>query len=648
MAGTLIDQCVTSIEHMLQNGTICDGDRVSLRVFRGNSTHLVHTLSTLGAGTRESLVQAIRGTRRQCSDGTPFYDALADTAQSVCSAPRLDAHRVTLVVLTDGEDNNSKRHGYAGALCAVQSLAQARRDAQLLVITAGALANYEQIQALVKCAPNGSSVIRANATSAGIAEAYDRVARLLVSARSGGGTGTDRDIVGTQDLFMSAFSLVASGENGHFSSELIWRVACRLLNLQVVAMARRARRIDALALRQFFHVQRTLRAMLEQPEQRAVRDSLVGVYTRFVDPSTPNERRRDACPDLGEFMQVCAALPAQVQWPALRPVLLQEMFRRSSRYLRRPPATGTAEQQLAHVFAGSKQGGGIGVSLRLMALACALAGEVSRTEALACYEQHGTYSASPEAERALLARLEAIAALDDPVECLAAVGLDAPEALRLLEYGAAYAAEPSAPAEGSREVLASRNIRGTALSLAEPQLAVPARGAALSPFVCFASEVDTDCEKADDPARQCVVTPRKRNTWCGVHLERGRAYQIRFEPLEGCQKGTGSQQQGANMSTLRLCGNPRASFVALPSDYAGYASSGKRHDCGRGYTDNAEGPIALGAPFEIRDDDDKTSQRVSVLQHGRVLYCNVLPGSLALVLKNGTARIALLDPAPSV
>lgn len=619
MSGDRIKTCLASTKSLFDKNIITDLDTVSFGVFKESGVESVFGLTPV-KGNRTELLNKIQKSNR-ASGSTPFYDAIAETAINAakdCSKSK----RIVIVALTDGEDNNSTRHGYSGALNSLKNLLAKTSNVQLMVITVGTLSNKPQIEGLVSVVPKGK-LISAGSSLDSIEEAYETVGRILIQSTKGSG---DKDVVGTQDLFMSAFSLIASGENGHYSDELLWRVACRLLNICVVNLSKGDKQLTIQGIRTYFDIQRTLyQMMLENP---TIKSNLEETLKKFSDPNATSNRRRDVVPDLGEALQMLAVLPS-VKWDTFRTVYVQEVFRRSAKYLKKPPADLSDQEKLKSFFQETKKGSGLCVSFRITSFNQAVLSVLENLdEAMKKYDTVGSYL-TPSETLELKTRLDVILKMEEPEDCLRAFGVqcdDPKDILSYIEYGLAYAEEPTTPAKGTHTIQPTYNIRPAAIPLTDPNLPSSAQKQ-LPDWVIFDSHVDFT-----EKDGQVIFKPKVKNQWSGLHVSRdNKLYTLRFTPWSGCQKGTGQKNQG-NMAIFRLTGNPPGLFEALPSAFPGYASSGKQHTPGAGYQDHPEGGLDLGFPFEI----NATPDNVSVSQHGRVKYSNFnFQGNLGFALKNG-------------
>ena len=252
-----------------------------------------------------------------------------------------------------------------------------------MMITAGNLkqTSYLNINKLAQEAPEGH-VIKAGGSASDIKEAYQKVSRLIVATS----WGDDNDIVGTEDLLMSAFSLIVAGENGKFSPEQIWWVSARLLNLYVVGFAKGDTDVNYQTIQDYSDINRTLVEMLNTYPQ--IKKSLVNSLTAFMDKSTPNNRRREIIPDLGEALQLLSIID-EIKWDDFKEVYIQEVLRRNARFIKKlseKPGTKMSEhQQVAHYLRQQK------ISMMIVAFNVLFLRDIVHTKGRSVKEACSTY-----------------------------------------------------------------------------------------------------------------------------------------------------------------------------------------------------------------------------------------------------------------
>jgi hypothetical protein len=593
--------------------------------------------------------------QRQCGGSTAFWSALYRELIEVGNL--LEQHkgsRVVLVALTDGEDNDSSPGDKERCATLAKEMSM-KGNWRVEVISVGHLSNAGDIDTFVAVCPKGSRRVAADgASTTEIGEAFDSVRqRFLLQPTQGVAQGAS-------SILPSALSLIASGVNGNLQPELIWRVGARLLNLGMVNWAKgdKVERVDVEA---YFHIQRTLYQMLaEHPE---IIKSIVDTFDRFSDPSMPNERRKDAVPDLGEAFQLFGVGGVQAQLKDSRAFLeafYQEFFRRNAKSIPMPTQAEvqslSKEDLLKRMFSTRNNRGGLVFGLRLLAMNLAVSNMFNRDReaSLSYYNEHQVFSWQNEAIDQLLR----IAAMSDPHDCLQAVGLppDANDVYRLVSYGRAHSAEPTLPTPGSLFLEPTTQIGTTFVKLGEQVLpdAVPLQPE-LPDWVSHLSKVQFDVDSNQSILNQSSWTLTKDasardDDWKGVQIQRpGTAapqhhFELQFKPVDGALKGRGNTgQQKAPMATLRMTGNSRGHFEALPRQYAGYATSGKHHLAASDqYLDNPEGGLDLGCSFTV---EFTAEGKLTVSQRGVTKYTTEFTDPnvvLAIAFKNGTVFLKKL------
>ena len=304
-------QCLRSILDLF-NTTIDGSDFVSLTTF-DTTVKMIFPLLQKSIHA-DKIVKQISEQNRP-DYGTAFFRAIHNTLD-VADITR----PITVVALTDGKDNDrDKANQYRMLIDKLKEFKTKNIRLKLLIITVGTLSNSAEIEAVIRKAPAGSQLIKSASSTAGIADAYEKVKKLIVS-KSG---GSDEDVLGTSDFLPSAFSLIVSGENGKFDENDIWRVCARLLNLCVVNFSRKEKALDEQSLQIYCDISRTLIEMLK--ENPAVLSSIKKTIASFMDQKTPNERRREMLPDLGEAIQLLALID-DIKWVDFGKVYIQEIF----------------------------------------------------------------------------------------------------------------------------------------------------------------------------------------------------------------------------------------------------------------------------------------------------------------------------------
>jgi Mg-chelatase subunit ChlD len=453
MGGEFNRQCLKSIEDMVRN-TVKDSDVTSLVTFSD-----VYNICFTALNKRDHMdkITAYIANQNHPSGQTHFYRSLFRIlSEADFSRP------MVLVALTDGADNDAKGSDQHALLCVLlDNLRTQKRNLRLLIITVGTLPNKNQIEKLVSLAPEGH-LITAAQSGVGIKEAYDKARKIIVSSSGQG----DEDVVGTQDLLMSAISLIVSGENGHFVPENIWSVSAKLLNLAVVSFAKGTRPVNSHTLRNYCDIHRTLIEMLR--DYPLIKMDLIRNIRDFMDKSCPNNRRRELIPDIGEAIQLLA-LVDEIRLEDFIEVYLQEMFRRRAIQVNflGDNTTKSALEQLKFYWDQYKSSILCG-AFNVLFLREMIHGSVTR----ACEQYDATLQyLSDDAILEFQGKYNYVRDMDNFETVMNYLGVSSnpDDILALIYYGKTHKLEPEQPQGGSL-IRPSNNIRTTNVALAPIKL----------------------------------------------------------------------------------------------------------------------------------------------------------------------------------
>lgn len=455
MAGPFIRQCIQSIKKLITE-TVQDQDMISLSVF--NHDHILKFPLLNKKDNEQRITEEIEKSN-QPNGMTSFYRALSKIFMDAdFSRP------VVIVSLTDGEDNDiQQQHYYDELLKQIQSCNYLNKNIKLMIITVGKLQNEDKIKRLTDTIKQGF-LIKADQNVESIKTAYNTVQKLIISASG----NKDIDIVGTQDLLMSAISLIVTGENGNFNQDDIWRVSARILNLCIVSFSKGKRPVNTSTLRNYCDIHRTLIEMMRDYPQ--IKTNLLASIRLFMDSTTPNNRRREIIPDIGEAIQLLS-LVDDISWEQFSNVYIQESFRRSARYmsyLNVEKHDYSVEKQLKHYWDQSR------TSMLLMCFNVLFLRDIvhrdGRTiEQLAQHYDNNLAYIPEECMVEFSNKFNYVRDMDCFEKVMNYVGLsDKPEdILELIFYGRTYESEPT-PLSGGNLVVPSNNIRNIEIKKSNP------------------------------------------------------------------------------------------------------------------------------------------------------------------------------------
>ncbi|KAL2911198.1 hypothetical protein HK105_209349 [Polyrhizophydium stewartii] len=174
MAGAYIRACRESIISILTDFTD-DGDRISLTTFQDTARRVF----ALTMRTRDSLPSMVNSVTYDTATGgtTAFWDALHQAIVGIAEANQggSSGRKIWVVALTDGYDNASNKASRVNVLNALRS----HNYIGLVVITVGSLSNEHEIREACHVSRDGGLLIRAEASSEAIRDAFGRAARLM-------------------------------------------------------------------------------------------------------------------------------------------------------------------------------------------------------------------------------------------------------------------------------------------------------------------------------------------------------------------------------------------------------------------------------------------------------------------------------------
>lgn len=460
MSGAFNSQCRKSMIDMLDT-SVTLSDYVSLSTFNDHYQMIFPPLSV--RSDKERIRRAIDDCNRPDSV-THLYSSMSKLLSMMdFSRPCI------LVVLTDGEDNENRNSSTYATICKeLTKTVEERKDLTFMMITVGRLSNERQLRDLRNTIPKGEFIASDSSTS-GIKTAYEKVGKLIVS----GSGGSDNDVVGTQDLLMSAFSLIISGENGQFKENDVWSVSAKLLSSCILDFAQGKRPLNAITIRDFSDMHRTLVEMLR--EYPKVKQSLIETVKSFCDKTTPNNRRRELVPNLGEFIIVMSLIDDSdaVDWSTFLGVYIQEVFRRNARWykLNGTEQTWTMEKQLTYFWDKNR------ISMNLITFSILFIREVvhrsNRTvdDAVTAYDTQQLSYLDFDQLAEVVGKFDTIKTLDsfEPVFKYLGLSPDGEEILRLVWAGISHVSEPETHSSGSL-IKPANNIRNVSVNISGSSL----------------------------------------------------------------------------------------------------------------------------------------------------------------------------------